>query len=267
MRYYSILIFLLLSICQVNRSSANDTLKLNVEYLKVREQAYFEPIKIKQACLHIKAAGILKTIGEFEKAALLLNSEVNVNSLPDTIKADYYFELALLSLLMDQPQQCLFNLYLMGSERSYRVIEVKMLALTSLKNHKDLETIINSNYNGNQHEMLSEWLKSYQTVKFKDPLRAEWYSTFIPGWGQTYAGEFGEGLTSFALNAGSLVFMGYNFWVTRYITTFTLGSGLLEKFYSGGRRRSVILATGYNENLKKDYTVKLINILNKKRGE
>ena len=92
MRYYSILIFLLLSICQVNRSSANDTLKLNVEYLKVREQAYFEPIKIKQACLHIKSARILKTIGEFEKAALLLNSEVNVNSLPDTIKADYYFE-------------------------------------------------------------------------------------------------------------------------------------------------------------------------------
>lgn len=107
----------------------------------------------------------------------------------------------------------------------------------------------------------------------KNPDRAELFSTFIPGAGQIYAGSFGSGLGSAALQISSLAWGGYNLITGYYLTALFTGGGLFQAFYFGGMEQAKSLAQSYNEIRTRQYntevSARLLNIiephLNKKR--
>ena len=214
----------------------------------------------------MKRTACLKQIGDYSNAIHELEG-FNSNC-SDKLNYQIKYELALLYYL--QEEYLLSNLQVQWIDRLYQDYSLnndffilKSLVLVQLEKYDDLEIHFNDEkYLGlfNQVELL-DWFNEFKNRKIKNEKRAEWFSSFIPGWGQTYAGYFGEGVSGFVLNAAALGFMGYNFWLTNYITTFTVGSGLLSKFYFGSRRRTVHLVKKRNYQLKQEYLLDLLNIM------
>jgi tetratricopeptide (TPR) repeat protein len=83
--------------------------------------------------------------------------------------------------------------------------------------------------------------------------RAQKMSSILPGLGQIFTGHFKEGLISFSFNVIALGFMGYDIFSTNYISAFTLGSGIFQKFYFGGIERTRFLVTSKNNKGIRDY--------------
>ena len=79
--------------------------------------------------------------------------------------------------------------------------------------------------------------------------KAEIWSRFIPGSGQMYAGEAGEGTVNFLINASLLAFTAQQALNGFYITGYLAGLGFFNKTYHGGIKRSGILASQKNKEL------------------
>ncbi len=79
--------------------------------------------------------------------------------------------------------------------------------------------------------------------------KAEIWSRFIPGSGQMYAGETGEGIVNFLINASLLAFTAQQALNGFYITGYLAGLGFFNKTYHGGIKRSGILASQKNKEL------------------
>ena len=272
MRYYFIFIFLLslftgskVAYSQINGDSLFASENYNLAALAYYEEFYFAENPDLKANLLLKRVNSLKQTGEFAKAAEELD-KFNFNCSFE-LKYKLKFEAALCYYLAED--FLLSNLQLQWIDRLYDsysnnkdYLRLKVIILAQLENYEELEKLVNDEKFTVffSEGLMQNWLLEYKTRKIKKENRAEWFSSFIPGWGQTYAGFFGEGVSGFVLNAAALGFMGYNFWLTNYITTFTVGSGLLNKFYFGSRRRSVHLVKSRNYQLKQQYLLKLLEL-------
>ena len=206
---------------------------------------------------------------EFEKAYLESSKFYSFNN---SIMAEvrYYEALAqylngnsLMSYLAIQ--KCNKN-HLNSSEKLDNYILLKSLVLADSRKIEELEKHFRTEeiFNNYDTVKLLEWTENYKELKFKKPERAEWFSTFLPGTGQWYAGYLVEGTSSVVLNLFGLSFMGYNFLIRNYFTTFTVGSALLNKFYFGGRRRAKYLAEQKNKDIQKENLEELLSLIKKK---
>lgn len=272
MRYYFTFIFLLslftgnkIAYSQIYGDSLFAAGNYDLAALAFYEEYYFEENPDFKANFLLKRVNSLKQIGEFTKAADELD-KFNFNC-TNELKYKLKFEAALCYYLAGD--FLLSNLQLQWIDRLYAsqsnnkdCLRLKVIILAQLENYEELEKLVNEErfkvfFNA---DLMQNWFVEYKTRKVKKENTAEWFSSFVPGWGQTYAGYFGEGVSGFILNAAALGFMGYNFWLTNYITTFTVGSGLLNKFYFGSRRRSVHLVKSRNYQLKQQYLLKLLEL-------
>lgn len=104
-----------------------------------------------------------------------------------------------------------------------------------------------------------------EAYNYKSPVKSRRLSAFLPGLGEIYAGYPAKGITSFVLNAGFLVFAGYNFYWGYYITGYVAGIFPMTKFYGGGKRLSANLADYHNleksGKIKKQYSDEILAIL------
>jgi len=82
--------------------------------------------------------------------------------------------------------------------------------------------------------------------KLKNPKKAKTMSHIIPGLGQMYAGYFGEGLSSLALNTITLAGAAVGIYFQYYFTSIVLGNYFFAKFYLGNVSRAEFLANKRN---------------------
>jgi hypothetical protein len=103
------------------------------------------------------------------------------------------------------------------------------------------------------------------SYNYKNPEKCRRMSGILPGLGEVYAGYPFKGFTSFVLNGGLLVFAGYNFYTSYYITGVISGIFPFIKVHRGGKRFSAILADEHNEieseKLKKKYREEIASII------
>jgi hypothetical protein len=97
--------------------------------------------------------------------------------------------------------------------------------------------------------------ENYPKLKKKE-VAANW-ARYLPGAGHLYAGFAGEGIMNLTLQLASIGFMGYNFFIHHYVTTFTVGSGMLQHFYFGGINRAQFLVEKRNYLNQQKYNVPL----------
>lgn len=83
--------------------------------------------------------------------------------------------------------------------------------------------------------------------RIKSIKKAENLSRFMPGSGHVYAGETGEGILNFLINATVLTFAGIQVYNKFYITGYLAGLGFLNKTYHGGIKRAGVLAAQNNK--------------------
>lgn len=92
--------------------------------------------------------------------------------------------------------------------------------------------------------------------RIKSENKAENLSRFIPGLGQIYAGNTGEGIINFLINAAVLTFAGYQVYNGFYLTGYLAGLGFFNKTYHGGMKRAGDLVVQKNKKLMVDFNRK-----------
>jgi len=83
-------------------------------------------------------------------------------------------------------------------------------------------------------------------------------STFIPGSGQIYAGDAGDGFISLGFQIIALGYAGLSFYQGYFINGFVSGFGLFQRFYFGGiinaaeaaQKHNYLKAREYNDKIK-----------------
>lgn len=110
-------------------------------------------------------------------------------------------------------------------------------------------------------ERLDSLFSEAQSSPYKSPGLAKWLSTFIPGAGQIYSGDWGNGLNALTLNSlttylmlDALIERRFQDAVISYLTPF-------ERYYRGNRFHAERIATEYNNNLSQHWSQKILDEL------
>ena len=106
-------------------------------------------------------------------------------------------------------------------------------------------------------QMVNNLYKKKNLPPIKSIKRAENWSRFVPGSGQIYAGEAGEGIVNFLINVSVLAFSAHQVYNGFYITGYLAGLGFFNKTYHGGIKRSGILASQKNKELIVNFNSKI----------
>lgn len=222
---------------------------------------------------------LMRRCGNFEKAgdfenALITAGRIQLTNLPDSLLAEAHYLNAFCSYLIhDYPaaenriQQ--IDQHWNESLWDKKIFLLKILTLNELMKYDSAAAVAQrfvgkyceQNFPDSSRALLMTLYEKENRPRFKSTNKAGNLSTFIPGSGQMYSGYAGEGLTSFGLVAASLAFTGYHAWIEHYITAFTLGSSLFQRFYFGGIARAEFLAEKKNFLLKKEYNSRLKEML------
>lgn len=97
-----------------------------------------------------------------------------------------------------------------------------------------------------------------EDVPYRSPSTAKWLSSFIPGAGQIYAGEFWTGLNALALNAVMLSFVVDAAIDGRYVALATTHLPFFYRYYSGNRDHAEEYALHFNRAANQQYATKLL---------
>lgn len=82
--------------------------------------------------------------------------------------------------------------------------------------------------------------------KLKNPEKAKMLSTFLPGLGYLYAGNWSEGIWNVGLQALGLGLTGFGIFYQFYFTSAFVSISIFQKFYAGGITRSAFHAKKWN---------------------
>ena len=96
-------------------------------------------------------------------------------------------------------------------------------------------------------QLVAELYGKKNLPRIKSVKAAENWSRFIPGAGQIYAGNTGEGIINLLINASVLTFAGIQVYNHFYITGYLAGLGFFNKTYHGGMKRAAVIATKKNK--------------------
>ncbi len=102
-----------------------------------------------------------------------------------------------------------------------------------------------------------------QRLKLKSPSTAVWLSTFLPGMGQIYAGDWRKGFNAFVLNAGFASWVGYKLGHGYWGDAYVIYSFLWQRYYFGNRYHARKIAEEFNEDRQRLAVKKILDYLDK----
>ncbi|MDP8207505.1 MAG: hypothetical protein P9L92_12630 [Candidatus Electryonea clarkiae] len=106
---------------------------------------------------------------------------------------------------------------------------------------------------------------NYPTLK--NPDRAKWLSTFLPGSGQMYAGAWWDGINSLLINGGIGYMTGSMIYRGLYSDALIVSLGLLPRFYQGNRYNAQKRVEEFNEEINKVFAKRALNIISNEYSE
>lgn len=266
MRFFLICIFLLGNFTDIisnnsSFSSPADSLYAAENYFEAAiefERLYFySNNRMDRNELLFKKALCYKALKKYSKSFESLQ-RIMMFGLSEEEKIKYTYELSLLAHLSSEYEQC--KLYLKSLER-FKVdsnLTINILYLGAM-NSIMLNEIEQSkqyviNYLNKTKDSLPiskndvEILYSKKNLPKIKSEKLLFYISFIPGLGQMYAGNIGEGMLNSFLNAAAFTFGVYQIWHAFYFTGYFVGALSINKFYFGGRERAKLLLTVHNRN-------------------
>ncbi len=205
--------------------------------------------------LYLKGLSLKQQL-DFNKAAETFN-QIRITSISDTLYTNKFYEESLCNYLAGNFETALTNINQYEYLSSNKIIPgsilmVKILCLNSMFEFEEAKnttlTLIRNNHLDST--LICDTKDLYRRKNYprkKNPETAKNLSMVMPGLGHIYSGRWVEGSISFVLNAGALTFGIYNIYINYYFTGYVIGFTLLNKFHSGGMKRSYILAETKNE--------------------
>jgi hypothetical protein len=104
-------------------------------------------------------------------------------------------------------------------------------------------------------------LSQAEDIKYKSPEAATWLSTFIPGTGQMYTGNAGDGVNALVLNGANIYFIIYKLLEEEYGNAFLIYYFLFRRYYLGNIYNAGREAREYNRSLNEKTAENIFNLL------
>jgi TM2 domain-containing membrane protein YozV len=191
--------------------------------------------------LILAKAVYLKTNGNIP-AAYATYTRVNESVFPDSTKAHIYFDRALCAYLTSAYSECDFHLskirYFIEDQSYYhKRMWLQVLSLNEQYRWTEAKEIFREYVSAaGIHINVDSAYAFIPRVKLKKEQVAEGLSTFLPGAGQLYIGEYGHGMINGTLLLACLGWGTYNVLNGYYITGVFTGYFAGYSFYTGGMR-------------------------------
>ena len=109
--------------------------------------------------------------------------------------------------------------------------------------------------------MVDSLLSQAKNIKYKSQETARWLSTFIPGTGQIYAGNPGDGINALVLNGANIYFIIYKLLQEEYGNAFIVYYFLFRRYYMGNIYNARKEARESNRNLNQKTAGKIFDLL------
>ena len=113
-------------------------------------------------------------------------------------------------------------------------------------------------------KQIDSLLAEAQDVKYKSPKLAKMLSTILPGSGQIYAGDWGNGVNALLINAATGYLFVNDVLNHQYLMAIFSSLFLFQRFYSGNKSNAEKSAKKYNERKNQLFAAKILEILNAK---
>lgn len=104
-------------------------------------------------------------------------------------------------------------------------------------------------------------LSRAENLNYKSPATARWLSTFIPGAGQIYAGNPGDGINAMVLNGSIIYFITYKLLKEEYGNAYIIYFFLFRRYYLGNIYHARKEAMEYNRNLNEETADSIFTLL------
>lgn len=278
-RYFFSFIFL----CAISLISRASLSKADSLYAAAR---YFEAsIEYERQIFHAKTAQEInnstyrkalcfKQMKEYAKSAELLQS-IYFSDTNDSLFQVIFYEQSLCHYLNNEPAKALWKIdeYFRRSNDSASFksfLPIRLFSLNDTRQWDEAQSCF-QNYVRMQRFSPDKQLKLLERIdsiyakknrpKMRSAEKAETWSRFIPGAGQIYAGETGEGIINLLINSSILFFAGHQVLNRYYITGYLAGLGLFNKTYHGGMKRGSALASQKNKELLTDFNSKIRSMI------
>lgn len=224
--------------------------------------------------LKYKKALCYKQLNQFDRALNELQP-IYFSNPGDSLYLPVCYEQSLCYYFVGEPARALWKIdeYLHRSNDSASLnyfASVKILCLNKLHRWEEAENVFlqyvkMQNFSNERKAAYTQIVTCLYDKKYrpriKSEQKAENFSRFIPGSGQAYAGEFGEGVVNFLMNASVLVFSGYQIYNGFYITGYLAGLGFFNKTYHGGIRRAGVLAGEKNKKEVLEFNKQIVELI------
>jgi hypothetical protein len=215
----------------------------------------------------LSAANANKILKQYDNAINILNT-ISLNDVHDSLIYEVKHQCALLNYLKNdflQVEVYLNQLNYLVSDSNYITKSLLLQALNLNEQYKweaakEKLLMLNSRlykkdslgYKRIKKE-LDGMYAANQLPKLKSTNKAIKMSSIIPGLGQCYSKNYGEGIASFISVTSSVGIMAAGIVFQFYFTGIATGNMLLGKFYLGGIKRSEFLVEKYNYTTAKSF--------------
>lgn len=248
--------------------SAGDYFEASVYYQKLDFFLTSEHGKIQAKLSASHANKILK---QYDNAISILNT-ISLNDIHDSLIYQVKYQCALINYLKNdflQVEVYLNQLNYLVSDSNYTSKSLMLQALNLNEQYKWEEAkgkllILNSRLHKNDSVLYKSVRKEIDGMyamnhlpKLKSVSKAIKMSSIIPGLGQCYSKNYGEGIASFISVTSSVGIMAAGIVFQFYFTGIATGNMLLGKFYLGGIKRSEFLVEKYNYTTAKSFNQEL----------
>jgi hypothetical protein len=252
-----------------------DSLFLNKKYYEAcifyQKLDFFSQSESLKNKAKLLAANCYKQDKDYLNGVAQLNG-ISIEGATDSLIFEVKYQSALMSYLnndLAQAESFLEQLNYLVKDSAYIVNSLMLHVLVLNEQYKWLQAKeklikLNTNLNFNNSEAFNFNKKIIDSIysmknipRLKNVEKAGRISTFLPGVGQCYAGNYAEGISSLlaiTVIAGAMVAgIIYQY----YFTSIFVGNLLIGKFYLGGIKRAEFLAEKYNYKHSKKYNERL----------
>lgn len=244
--------------------SAGDYFEASVYYQKLDFFLTGEHGKIQAK---LSAAHANKILKQYDNAISILNT-ISLNDVHDSLIYQVKYQCALINYLKNdflQVEVYLNQLNYLVSDSNYTSKSLMLQALNLNEQYKWEEAkgkllILNYRLHKNDSVLYNRVRKEIDGMyainllpKLKSASKAIKMSSIIPGLGQCYSKNYGEGIASFISVTSSVGIMAAGIVFQFYFTGIATGNMMLGKFYLGGIKRSEFLVEKYNYTTAKSF--------------
>lgn len=197
------------------------------------------------------------------KQALESLQRIDPWSETDSVIYEIYYQRALCAYLAEDygeaKNQIQVMKYLISDSAWHdQILFLEILNLNELREWNEASLLFRKFIEKNNVQIDSEEYYGFvDHPHLKNETTASLLSTFVPGSGQIYSGEIGDGLLSLGFQLLALGYAGLSFYQGYYVNGFVSGFGLFQRFYFGGIQNAAMAAQKHNYLKAREYNDKI----------